>query len=264
MSKIIYEKRDRIAYITLNRPEALNAVDDELDDALWNVWADFNADETLDIAIVTGAGKAFCSGADLKTWLPKWEHANMLDIRKNFGRGFGGGITRGQHRIYKPLIAAVNGVAVGGGLEIALACDFRIAAESAKFASFETSRGLHQGDGGIVRIVAIAGIAVALDLAMTGRMITAEEAFRLGLVNRVVPDDQLVVSAEKLASQILKNSQQAIRSAKETILEIIGRTLDDALRVETLNAYSSVGDFSEVNMRLQQFYERTKSEPDPS
>lgn len=264
MSKINYEKRDRIAYITLNRPEALNAVDDELDDALWNVWADFNADETLDIAIVTGAGKAFCSGADLKTWLPKWEHANMLDIRKNFGRGFGGGITRGQHRIYKPLIAAVNGVAVGGGLEIALACDFRIAAESAKFASFETSRGLHQGDGGIVRIVAIAGIAVALDLAMTGRMITAEEAFRLGLVNRVVPDDQLVVSAEKLASQILKNSQQAIRSAKETILEIIGRTLDDALRVETLNAYSSVGDFSEVNMRLQQFYERTKSEPDPS
>jgi enoyl-CoA hydratase/carnithine racemase len=264
MSKVLYEKRGRIAYITLNRPETLNAVDDELDGALWKAWADFDADETVDVAIVTGAGKAFCSGADLNTWLPKWDHANMLDIRKNVGRGFGGGITRGQHRIYKPIIAAVNGVAVGGGLEIALACDFRIAAETAGFASFETRRGLHQGDGGIVRIVAIAGLAVALDLALTGRMITAEEAFRLGLVNRVVPDDQLMVTAEELANQILHNSQQAIRSAKETILDIIGRRLDDALRVETLNAYSSVGDFSEVNMRLQQFYGRKKSEPDPT
>lgn len=264
MSKVLHEKRDRIAYITLNRPETLNAVDDELDGALWKAWADFDADESVDVAILTGAGKAFCSGADLNTWLPKWEHANMLDIRKNVGKGFGGGVTRGQHRIYKPIIAAINGVAVGGGLEIALACDFRIAAETARFASFETRRGLHQGDGGIVRIVAIAGLAVALDLALTGRMITADEAFRLGLVNRVVPDDQLMATAEELANQILQNSQQAIRSAKETILDIIGRTLDDALRVETLNAYSSVGDFSEVNMRLKQFYGRKTLEPDPT
>jgi enoyl-CoA hydratase/carnithine racemase len=263
MSKILYENRGRIAYVTLNRPEVLNAVDDELDEELWQAWATFDGDDGVDVAIVTGAGKAFCSGADLNTWLPKWEHANMLDIRKNVGRGFGGGITRGQHRIYKPIIAAVNGAAVGGGLEIALACDFRIAAETARFASFETRRGLHQGDGGIVRIVAIAGLAVALDLALTGRMITADEAFRLGLVNRVVPDDQLMVTAEELANQILQNSQQAIRSAKETILDIIGRRLDDALKVETLNAYSSVGDFSEVNMRLQQFYGRKKSEPYP-
>jgi len=264
MSKVLYEKRGRIAYVTLNRPEALNAVDDELDEALWKAWADFNADEAVDVTIVTGAGKAFCSGADLNTWLPKWEHANMLDIRKNIGRGFGGGITRGQHRIYKPIIAAVNGMAVGGGLEIALACDFRIAAETARFASFETRRGLHQGDGGIVRIVAIAGLAVALDLALTGRMITADEAFRLGLVNRVVPDDQLMVTAEELANQILQNSQQAIRSAKETILDIIGRSLDDALRVETLNAYCSVGDFSEVNARLQQFYKRKETDTERS
>lgn len=262
MSKVLYEQRGRIAYITLNRPETLNAVDDELDAALWQAWTEFNADDAIDIAIVTGAGKAFCSGADLNSWLPKWQHANMLDIRKNIGRGFGGGITRGQHRIYKPIIAAVNGVAIGGGLEIALACDFRIASENARFASFETRRGLHQGDGGIVRIVAIAGMAVALDLALTGRMIDADEAFRLGLVNRVVPENQLMTAAEELANQILQNSQQAVRSAKETILDIIGRTLDDALKVETLNAYSSVGDFSEVNKRLQQFYARKKSDAD--
>lgn len=256
MEKVLYKKKDRIAYITLNRPETLNAVDDELDQNLWDAWHSFNTDDTVDVAIITGAGKAFCSGADLNTWLPKWEGANMLDIRKNIGRGFGGGITRGQHRIYKPIIAAVNGVAVGGGLEIALACDFRVASESARFASFETRRGLHQGDGGIVRIVAIAGLAVALDLALTGRMISADEAYRLGLVNRVVPDDQLLPAAKEIANQILQNGQQAIRSAKETILDIIGRTIDDALRVETLNAYSSIGDFSEVNKRLQQFYKR--------
>ena len=96
MGKVVYEKRDRIGYVTLNRPEALNAPDDELNDALWEVWADFNADDSVDVAIVTGAGKAFCSGADLKTFIPKWEHATMLDARKNAARGIGGGITRGS------------------------------------------------------------------------------------------------------------------------------------------------------------------------
>ena len=256
MDKVLYEKDGPIAYITLNRPEVLNAVDNELDEAMWQAWADFNDDDAVDIAVITGKGRAFCSGADLKTWLPKWEHATLLDIRKNVGRGFGGGITRGQHRICKPVIAAVNGHAIGGGFEIALACDFRIAGESAQFASFEVRRGLHQGDGGIVRLVAIAGLSVALDLALTGRMVSAHEAYRLGLVNRVVPDDNLMAAAEELAYQILQNSQQAVRSAKETILDIVGRTLDDALRVETLNAYSSVGDFSEVNRRLKAFYNR--------
>ena len=137
MGKVVYEQRERIGYITLNRPEALNALDDELNDALWKVWADFHADETVDVAIVTGAGKAFCSGADLKSFLPKWEHATMLDARKNAARGIGGGITRGQHRITKPIIAAVNGFAIGGGFELALACDIRIASEKAKFGVFE-------------------------------------------------------------------------------------------------------------------------------
>ncbi len=261
MAKVLYETRGRIAYLTLNRPEVLNAVDDELDEDLWRAWAAFDADDGADVAIVTGAGRAFCAGADLDTWLPKWEHANMLDLRRNVERGFGGGITRGQHRIYKPVIAAVNGHAIGGGFEIALACDFRIAAESARFASFEVRRGLHQGDGGIVRLVAIAGLAVALDLALTGRMVDAGEAYRLGLVTRVVPDDRLMEAAEELAGRLLANSQQAMRSAKETILDVIGRSLDDALRLETLNAYSSVGDFSEVNERLRAFHEKTDRDP---
>jgi enoyl-CoA hydratase/carnithine racemase len=256
MAGVLYEKRDRIGYVTLNRPEALNALNDELNDALWRVWADFDADDSVDVAIVTGAGTAFCSGADLKTFIPKWENATMLDARRNAAKGIGGGITRGQHRIVKPVVAAVNGFAIGGGFELALACDIRIASERAKFGVFEVRHGLHQGDGGIVRLVAIAGIGSALDLTLTGREVSAEEAYRLGLVTRVVPHGELLPTAEHWARMILANGQQAIRSAKETILEVIGRPLDDALRLETVNGYSCVGDFREVADRLRKFLEK--------
>lgn len=258
MSKVLCEKRDRIAYVTLNRPEARNALDDELNEALWDVWAGFHTDDSVDVAIVTGAGKAFCSGADLKAFLPKWERATMLDVRKNAARGIGGGITRGQHRIPKPIIAAVNGSAVGGGFELALACDIRIASEHATFGVFEVRQGLHQGDGGIVRLVAVAGIGTALDLTLTGREVSAEEAYRLGLVSQVVPHGELMPAAERWARMILANGQQAIRSAKETILEVVGRSLDDALRLEAVNGYSSGGDFREVTERVRRFLGKSR------
>lgn len=258
MKKAIYEKKNQIAYVTLNRPDSLNALDDEINDELWAIWNDFSTDPSVDVAILTGTGKAFCAGADLKTFIPKWENANMLDVRRNAARGIGGGITRGQHRITKPIIAAINGHAIGGGFELALACDIRVAADSAKFGVFEVFQGLHQGDGGLVRLVAIAGVAVALELTLTGREVLADEALRLGLVNKVVPPDQVMPTAESYANMILRNSQQAIRSAKETVLDIIGRPLDDALRVETINGYSSVGDFSKVRERLVKFFAKGK------
>jgi len=158
----------------------------------------------------------------------------------------------------KPVIAAINGHAIGGGFELALACDIRVAADSAKFGVFEVRQGLHQGDGGLVRLVAIAGVAVALELTLTGREVLADEAFRFGLVNKVVPAEQVLSAAETYANMILRNSQQAIRSAKETVLDIIGRPLDDALRLETINGYSSVGDFSEVRERLAKFFKKEK------
>jgi len=254
MAKVRYEKRDRIAFVTLNRPESRNSLDDELNGELWEVWGDFNRDDAVDVAILTGAGQAFCAGADLKTFIPKWEHANMLELRRNVATGIGGGLTRGQHRITKPIIAAVNGHAVGGGFELALACDIRIASEKAKFGVFEVRVGLHQGDGGLVRLLAIAGMATALDLTLTGREVDAAEAYRLGLVHRVVPQENLLTAAEEYARIILKNSQPAIRSAKETILDLIGRPLDDALRLETINGYSSLGDFQEIRERLAGFF----------
>ncbi len=142
---------------------------------------------------------------------------------------------------------------------MALACDIRIASEKAKFGVFEVRYGLHQGDGGIVRLIAIAGPATALELTLTGCEITAEEAYLLRLVNKVVPHENLIETAEQYASMIMNNSQQAVRSAKETILDIVGRTLDDALRLETINAYSSLGDFREARERLSQFYSKGKT-----
>ena len=256
MATILYEKRGKVAYITLNRPEARNALDDEMNGELRAAWHDFAADDAVHVAVLTGSGRAFCAGADLKTFIPKWTSANMLDVRKNVAMGIGGGLTRGQHRIAKPIIAAINGHAIGGGFEMALACDVRIASDRAAFGVFEVRYGLHQGDGGIVRLVAIAGLATALDLTLTGREISAEEAFRLRLVTEVVPHDQLLAAADRYASMMLRNSQTAIRSAKETILDVIGRSLDDALRLETINAYSSLADSSEARERLAQFNSR--------
>jgi enoyl-CoA hydratase/carnithine racemase len=258
MGKLLYEKRGRIAYLTLNRPEAKNAIDPELNDLLWEAWEDFRDDDALDLAILTGTGDAFCAGADLKTYIPaKWLDATPAQVRDNVATGFGG-LTRGLHRIYKPVIGAINGWALAGGFELALACDIRIASERAMFGSFEARRGFHHGDGGIVRLVNICGAGVALEMLLTAEPIDAERALRCNVVSRVVPHDELIAEAEKTASQILRNSQRAVRSAKETILDVIGRPLDDQLRIEALNAYSSP-DPEETKALLSRFYEKTDS-----
>jgi enoyl-CoA hydratase/carnithine racemase len=257
VSKLLYEKRDRIAYLTLNRPEAKNAIDPELHQLLWEAWEDFAADDALDVAILTGAGDAFCAGADLKTFIPPLMDPPMTPsfVRENVKTGLGG-LTRGLHRIYKPVIAAVNGWALAGGLETALACDIRIASENAMFGSFEARRGYHHGDGGIVRLVNICGAGVALEMLLTAEPIDARRALQCNMVSRVVEHDDLLAEAEKTAHHILRNSQLAVRSAKETILDVIGRPLDDQLRIEALNGYSSA-DPQETLALLGRFYEKT-------
>jgi enoyl-CoA hydratase/carnithine racemase len=254
--KVLYEKRDRIAYVTINRAEAKNALDPEAHELMWEIWADFRDDDAVDVAILTGAGDAFCAGADLKTFIPpKITEWSAWDVRQVVHDGFGG-LTRGLHRIYKPVIAAVNGWALAGGLEMALACDIRIASERAMFGSFEARRGYHHGDGGIVRLVNTCGTGVALEMLLTAEPIDAERALRCNMVSRVVPHDQLMEEAETTAGHILRNSQRAVRSAKETILDVVGRPLDDQLRIEALNAYSSP-DPEETMGLLQRFYDRT-------
>ncbi len=252
---VLYEKRDRIAYVTINRPEARNAVSPEVHRAMIAAWADFAEDDSVDVAILTGAGDAFCAGADLKEYIPPIvAEGNITDIREIAELGLNG-FTRGMHRIYKPIIGAINGWALAGGLETALACDIRIASDRAMFGSFEARRGFHHGDGGIVRLVNTCGTGIALEMLLTAEPIDAQRALQCNLVSKVVPHDQLLEEAETVARQILRNSQRAVRSAKQTILDTVGKTLDEQLRNEAWNAYSSA-DPRETTELLERFYEK--------
>jgi enoyl-CoA hydratase/carnithine racemase len=251
-----YDRRDRIGYVTLNRPAARNAITPEMHDELCRVWRDFRDDEEVDVAILSGAGDTFCAGADLRTFVP----ANYVDatpsrVREIVDLGIGG-LTRGLHRIRKPVIAAIDGWALAAGLELALACDLRIASDRAMFGSFEARRGFHHGDGGIVRLVNTCGVGVAMQLVLTAEPIDAQRALQCNLVMSVVPHDRLLAEAELVARQILRNSQRAVRSAKATILEVIGKPLDDQLRIEGWNSYTCV-DRDEANALLQRFYDKS-------
>jgi enoyl-CoA hydratase/carnithine racemase len=253
---VLYEKRDRIAYVTINRPEARNAVSPEVHRAMIAAWADFAEDDSVDVAILTGAGEAFCAGADLKEYIPPiMRDATPSDIREIVELGLNG-FTRGMHRIPKPIIGAVNGWALAGGFETALACDIRIASENAKFGSFEARRGFHHGDGGLVRMVNAAGVGVAMHMLLTAEPIDAAQAKEWNLVSKVVPHDRLMEEAETVARQILRNSQHAVRSAKQTILDVIGQPLDQQLRTEAWNAYTCA-DPEETLALLENFYEKT-------
>jgi enoyl-CoA hydratase/carnithine racemase len=238
MSKILYEKKDRIAYVTVNRPEVRNCIDSEAHALMWKIWRDFDQDDHLDLAILTGSGDdAFCAGADLDDFIRPLLPGDAGLARRKLRDGFCG-ITRGLHRIYKPILAAVNGWAVAGGLELALACDIRIASENARFGSLEVRRGFHHGDGGIARLVNICGAGLALELLLTGEPISAQRAYDAHLVSRLVPHGTLMEETERVGRRILANDRWAIRSAKETILDVIGRPLDDQLRIDCLNGYS--------------------------
>ncbi|MGH9024360.1 MAG: enoyl-CoA hydratase/isomerase family protein, partial [Acidimicrobiia bacterium] len=242
---------------TLNRPEAMNAIDLETHDRLWEVWRDFRDDPDLRVAILTGAGdQAFCAGADLKTHVPLWTtNSDGLLPRRKVDDGLGG-ITRGLHRIYKPILGAVNGWALAGGFELALACDIRIASDRARFGSFEVRRGFHHADGGIVRLVNICGAGVASEMLLTGEPVDAAQALSWRIVSRVVPHDELVAAAEDMAAKILRNDRFAVESAKETILDVIGRPLDDQLALEAWKGYSCMANPT-VAERLGQFYDKT-------
>jgi enoyl-CoA hydratase/carnithine racemase len=255
MEKVLYDKRDAVAWITLNRPEARNAIDLETHELLGEIWADFRDDPALRVAVLTGNGEAFCAGADLKTHVPLWTTGDALMPRRKIHDGLGG-ITRGLHRIYKPVVAAVNGWALAGGFELALAADIRIASDRARFGSFEVRRGFHHADGGIVRMVNIVGTGLALEMLLTGNPIDADRAERVGLVSRVVPHADLVKVTEETVADILRNDQMAMESAKETIMEMAGRSYDDQLAVEAMYGYSLLANPT-IPGRLEEFYDRT-------
>jgi enoyl-CoA hydratase/carnithine racemase len=256
MAKVTYEKRGEIAYITVNRPEKRNAIDTETDDLLFEAWTAFRTDDEVRLAILTGAGdRSFCAGADLSSHVDGWLDGGPGLGRSVLGRGFAGGITRGLHHTNKPIIAALNGWVIGGGIELALACDIRVAAADIQFGFFHMRRGMHFGDGGIVRLVNTCGVGIAMELELMGEPISAERALQVHLVNRVVPRESLMSTVEDMAAKILRNPRIAVESAKETILDVVGRPLDDQLRLECLNSYSTMGN-PEITARKGEFLAR--------
>ncbi|MFQ5342105.1 MAG: enoyl-CoA hydratase/isomerase family protein [Anaerolineae bacterium] len=232
---IDYEKQDRIAVVTLNRPEAMNALDLEMSDRLAEIWREVRDDRDVWVAILTGAGdRAFCAGADLKKMGEYYQSMTPLQRRQQAEQEPGlGGITRNLW-VPKPIIAAVNGHCLAGGLELALACDLRVAAEHATFGLTEVRWGIIPGAGGTQRLPRLIPVGVALEMILTAQPITAQRAYQVGLVNRVVPLAELMSTALALAEAICANAPLAVRTAKEAVWRGLDLPLEKGLRLAAL------------------------------
>jgi enoyl-CoA hydratase/carnithine racemase len=236
MPTVLYEQKDRVVTITINRPEAMNAIDPETHEALVAAWTRFRDDDEAWVAILTGAGdRAFSAGADLKKMIPAaFSGGRGYDPVAHNAYGLGG-ITRGLE-IWKPMIAAINGFCLAGGLEQALACDFRIAAEHARFGLTEVRWAIMPGAGGTQRLPRVVGLTRAMEMILTAEPIDAQEALRIGLVNRVVPLPRLMEEARALAQTLCERGPLALRAAKEAVLRGLSLPLADGLRLEAFLA----------------------------
>lgn len=229
MSELLYEKKDHIAYITINRPQALNCMNRAVWDGIIKAWEDVRKDPNVWVAIVTGAGeKAFCAGQDLKEmaqWMaiPEKERPPFPIPYPNPMKGLW---------VAKPFIAAINGICTGGGLEFAMACDLRIAAENARMGLAEVKQGLMAGNSGTQRLIRLVPFGVALEMLMTGDFVDAQTALRIGLVNKVVPLADLMKEAEALARRICEAAPLSVQGAKEAAYRGIEVSLAEGLKIE--------------------------------
>ncbi|CAI5725978.1 unnamed protein product [Hyaloperonospora brassicae] len=225
------EIRDNVALITLHRPHALNALCNALFQELNGAAHAFDADDRIGAIVITGSAKAFAAGADIKEMAPR----TFVDVyRSNMLADWGDLAT-----VSKPVIAAVNGYALGGGCELAMLCDLIIAGDSAKFGQPEITLGTIPGGGGTQRLVRAVGKAKAMDMILTGRLIDAQQAERDGLVARVVPADQLLDKALELAKQIAGFSQPVVKMAKEAVNAAHEQSLQEGIKFESRLFWSS-------------------------
>ena len=224
---LLYETRDGLAFITINRPKVLNALNRKTMEELNDAAGEAIADSEVRVVILTGAGeKAFVAGADIN------ELAEQTPVSgRDYGL-FGQSVLNKIENAPKPFIAAINGFAFGGGCELAMACHIRIASEKAKLGQPEVKLGLIPGYGGTQRLARLVGEGRAMQLNLTGEQISAEEAFRIGLVNEVVPPGDLMQEAEALANKIKANAPLAVRFAMEAIHHGLQGTLDEGLYLE--------------------------------
>ena len=241
MALLEYTKEDRTAIFTINRPEAMNALNPQLLKEFYAAMVDFRDDPELWVGIITGAGdRAFCAGADIGETLPslKKPTATPWLAPAVHMRGFD---------LWKPLIAAINGVAFGGGLEVALACDIRVCSERALLGCPEVTLGLLPGWGGTQRLPRMIPWCKAAEMLLMGRLIKAEQAHRIGLVNIVLPPAEVMDTAKLWARIICEAGPLAVRAAKEAMVRGYSMPMDDGLRLEcSLNTYlATTEDFDE-------------------
>jgi enoyl-CoA hydratase/carnithine racemase len=225
---IIYEKKGRIAYITINRPKKMNAMSGLTNAEYWDAKRDFQGDPEVWVSIISGAGdKAFSSGHDLKEDTEEGFDSAAPPLKLE------NPASTENLEIWKPTIAAIRGYCLAGGLEVALECDMRIASEDAKFGLSEVLRSLVPGGGGPQRLPRLVPMAIALEILLTGDMIDAQEAYRIGLVNHVVPSADVMPAAEKLANTICANGPLAVRAIKESAIRGMDMPLADALALNS-------------------------------
>ena len=251
---LLYEKSDGIATITINRPKALNALNEETIPEFLSSLEDAEKDENVRVIVITGAGeKAFCAGLDLKTVM------DISVIKAVETSRLGQKLTLAIEELGKPVIAAINGYALGGGLELAMACDIRIASENARIGQTEVNVGLIPGWGGTQRLPRLVGKGIAKELVFTGKMIDAKTAERIGLINMVVPPEKLKSAVEELSKVIMSKPPIAIKLAKELINRSIETDLGTGL-VHEAEAFGILASTEDYREGVSAFIEKRKPE----
>ena len=243
------QKKGRICILTINNPQQLNCLNVSILKELDDFFTKISIDETTDVVIVTGAGKAFVAGADVK------EMCNLTVFEAETFSKFGVQVFRKIETLEKVVIAGINGYALGGGNELALACDLRIASVDAKFGQPEVCLGIIPGFSGTQRLSRIVGIGNAKELVFTGKTISAEEAYRIGLVNKLVPPNELLNTCMEIAEQITKNSSMAVKYAKQSINTGIDTNIDSGIFMESV-FFSLCFSSEEQKNRMTKFLEK--------
>ena len=260
MSDILYEKHNHVRLITINRAQKMNSLDFAANDELVEAWKEFDADETARVAVITGAGdKSFCAGADLKTYSLNFARTAAPEFRKKYTNGPGfGGITRNLD-IDKPIVAAVNGFAISGGFELSLACDLRFCSPNAEFALQDSKWGFHACDGGLIRLPQIIGMGHAMEIILSGERVDAEHAYRIGLVNRIYPQAELLGKTMAYAQMLASRAPLSHRFAKEMIRTSMGMNMPDALKAES-RSFRDFAFTADLEEGLKSFAERRDAE----
>jgi len=227
LQNVSYEKKGPIAYVAINRPKVMNALNKVTVSELKDVFEDARDDSAVRGVILTGAGdKAFAAGADIG------EVSGQSAVEAEESTRFGQAVTNLIENLGKPVVAAVNGFALGGGCELAMACSIRIAAESAKFGQPEVKLGIMPGYGGSQRLPRLVGKGRALQIILSGQMIGAQEAYRIGLVNELVPSTALIARAEEILNQVIANAPLGVKFSLEAVNKGMETSLEEGLALE--------------------------------